>query len=136
MKKLLAAMAGMLVVTACAAEQSGPPKLTAKQAERIEKELAGLVPGEPVSCVSRTGRNELHAISDQVLIYRVSSNLIYRNDLQGRCSGIDRGDALVMRTITNQMCRGDIAQSMDLIAGVTSGSCSLGSFVPYRKPKS
>jgi hypothetical protein len=77
----------------------------------------------------------LRVLGDNVLVYRASRNLVYRNDLEGRCNGLSRGDVLVLtRTISSQYCRGDMAHVVDLQSGVMTGVCSLGRFVPYRTP--
>ncbi len=111
-----------------------PPRLTERQAARLEAALAGKVPGEPVSCIPRHPQASLTAISGSVLLYRVSGRLIYRNDLIGSCPGLARGDTLVVRPWGSQYCRGDIARSADLTIGMTTGACALGSFTPYRTP--
>ena len=126
----------LLLLTGCATTDSPPPKLTEKQMERLQKELAGKEPGEKVACVTRLRSfDSLQAISDEVLLYRQSSKLIYKNELIGRCSGISRGDTLVLRTFGSQYCRGDMAYAVDLVTGMQRGACALGDFIPYRTPK-
>jgi len=122
-----------LLLAACAGGNE-PPRLTEKQAARLEAALQGKVAGEPVSCVNRYPAASLTAISDSVLLYRVSGRLVYRNDLIGSCSGLSRGDTLVVRTYGTQYCRGDMARSADLVTGSITGGCALGSFTPYRAP--
>jgi hypothetical protein len=124
-----------LLLTACAATDSRPEPLTAKQAGKLDKALAGLTPGEPVDCISRFPSSNLTVVSDSVLLYRVSSRLIYRNDLIGSCSGLARGDTLITKSWGAQLCRGDLARSADLTIGIPTGSCAIGSFTPYRKAK-
>lgn len=122
-----------LLLAACAGGDR-PARLTEKQAVALERALAGKVAGEPVSCVVRRPGASLAAISDGVLLYRVSSQLVYRNDLIGSCSGLGRGDTLVVQTSGSQYCRGDIARSADLFSGMVTGGCALGSFTPFRAP--
>lgn len=122
-----------LMLTACAGSYQ-PPQLTEKQAAKLEAALAGKTPGEKVSCVPRQPSSNLTAISGNVLLYRVNSRLIYRNDLIGSCAGLSRGDTLIVRTYGAQYCRGDMASSADLVAGMVTGSCALGDFTPYRAP--
>lgn len=109
-----------------------PPRLTDKQTSELERALAGKVAGEKVSCVYRDRQTNLTAISNNVLLYRVSRNLVYRNDLIGSCSGLERGDTLIIRTYGSQYCRGDMATSANLVSGIMTGSCALGDFTPYR----
>ncbi|WP_176597061.1 MULTISPECIES: hypothetical protein [Sphingobium] len=111
-----------------------PPKLTEKQTGELERALAGKVPGEKTSCVNRVSQANLTAISNSVLLYRVSGRLVYRNDLIGSCSGLSRGDTLIIKTWGSQYCRGDMATSADLTTGMVTGNCALGDFTPYRSP--
>ena len=62
-------------------------------------------------------------------------NLIYRNDTIGSCRGVGRGEALIIRQTSSQMCAGDIARTADLVAGFETGSCALGPFIPYRRTR-
>lgn len=100
----------------------------------IDKALAGLVPGKPQDCLyqDRTGYQTLR-FGDTIL-YKKSRREIYRVDTGGGCFGLDRGDAIITKTTTNQLCRGDIVQTVDLVAHIQSGSCSFGDFVPYKRP--
>lgn len=136
MKTVAIAALMATALAGCAhAREEAPPKLTAKQAERLDKALKGKVAGKPEACVSMIpGGSRLETISDDVLIYTVNRNLVYRNDLSGTCNGISRGDTLVLKPTGSQYCRGDIAHVADLSIGMRSGSCALGDFVPYRTP--
>lgn len=122
-----------LMLAACSGSYE-PPKLTERQASELERALAGKVAGEKVSCIRREPQANLTAISGNVLLYRVSRRLIYRNDLIGNCSGLSRGDTLVVQTFGSQYCRGDMARSADLVSGMVTGACALGDFTPYRAP--
>lgn len=111
-----------------------PAPLSEKQAAKLEKALEGRVPGEKVNCISQFTRANMTVISDNVLLYRAGS-VIYRNDLIGSCAGLTRGDTLITRSFGSQLCRGDIARTANLQAGFQTGSCALGDFTPYRKPR-
>ena len=123
-----------LLLGACSGNYE-PPKLTEKQTSELERALAGKVAGEKVSCVSRQSQANLTAISSSVLLYRVNGRLVYRNDLIGSCSGLSRGDTLIIKTWGTQYCRGDMATSADLTTGMVTGNCALGDFTPYRAPR-
>ncbi|KKW93684.1 hypothetical protein [Sphingobium chungbukense] len=122
-----------LLLAGCSGSQE-PPKLTEKQTSELERALAGKVPGEKTSCVNRVPQANLTAISNSVLLYRVSGRLVYRNDLIGSCAGLARGDTLIIKTWGSQYCRGDLATSADLMTGMVTGNCALGDFTPYRSP--
>ncbi|MEJ7935865.1 hypothetical protein WG907_16625 [Sphingobium sp. AN558] len=123
-----------LLLAGCAGAYQ-PEPLTQKQAAKLEKALAGLTPGDKVSCINRSASSSLTVISGNVLLYRSSGRLIYRNDLIGSCSGLNRGDTLITQSSGLQLCRGDMARSADLTVGIPTGACALGDFTPYRKPR-
>ncbi len=133
MRALMMTMAGSLMLAGCSGSYT-PAPLTPRQMTELDKALEGKTPGEKVSCISQMPRTDMRVISESVILYRVSKNLVYRNDLIGRCPGLTRGDALVVRTFGSQYCRGDIAQSANLTIGTLTGSCALGDFTPYRTP--
>ncbi|MGE4322753.1 MAG: hypothetical protein AB7E60_06935 [Sphingobium sp.] len=121
-----------LMAGACAGTYE-PRPLTDKQALMLEKAIAGMTPGEKVSCIPRSPSTNMTVISGNVLLYRANSRLIYRNDLIGSCNGLERGDTMIVRSYTAQQCRGDMITSADLPGGMVTGSCALGDFTPYRK---
>ncbi len=127
------ALIAPLMLAACAGSYE-PPQLSEKQAAELEKALAGKVAGEKTSCIDMRPQSSFRAISGNVVLYRVNGKLIYRNDLLGSCPGLTRGDAMIIRPFGSQYCRGDIATSADLVAGMVTGSCALGDFTPYRTP--
>lgn len=121
----------LVTLAACANTPEPKAKLDPKEAEALAHALDGKVPGKPVACVSAMRGSDLRAIGDHTLIYRFSSKLVYRNDLEGTCHGLSWGDTLVMRVTGSQYCRGDIAHVVDLPSGMMTGSCALGDFIPY-----
>lgn len=100
---------------------------------KLEAALAGLVPGKPVQCMGNLPTRNMQAYGP-TLLYRVSGQLIYRNDTAGGCERAGADDILVTRSPTGQLCSGDIGQTFDRGSRFPTGSCSLGAFVPYRRP--
>jgi hypothetical protein len=130
--KALAALA-LIGLTGCTMADSRPARLTDSQSKELAKALEGKTAGTPVNCVRRQlGTAGLHAVSDELLIYRVNRNLVYRNNLNGSCVGISRGNAMVLKPTNDQYCRNDIVGSVDFTTGMRGPSCALGDFVPYR----
>jgi hypothetical protein len=74
------------------------------------------------------------AIDDNTIAFRQGSR-VYVNHPSGGCSRLNDGFALVTRTPSTRLCRGDIAQVVDMHNGFTVGSCTLGDFVPYASPR-
>jgi len=122
------------MLAGCAAGADAPPGTTnPKQLAEIADALKGLTPGEPVTCIDQTRVRDVKKFEGTIL-YQYSSREIYRNDVNGGCQGLRYGDIIVSRTTTNQLCRGDIIHTVSPGApGFPSGSCSLGSFVPYTR---
>ncbi len=96
-------MAGAPLVASCAPAGSGEPgaaALTPKQAERLDKQLAGKIPGEPVKCLPSYRSTDTIRVSDSILLYRSGRNIVYRNDLKSSCPGLARdSDIMVVRPI-------------------------------------
>ncbi len=142
MAKLNAIVVALLVaaplLASCAPAGSGEPgaaALTPKQAERLDKQLAGKVPGAPMSCLPNYRSNSTIRISDSILLYRASGNLVYRNDLKGSCPGLARdSDIMVVRQFGTSTCEGDFFHLVDRSSGIRGPTCVFGEFVPYRKP--
>ncbi len=109
--------------------------LKPNQLEKLDKQLAGKVAGEPVNCIPLRLADNTIRVSDDIILYRVSKRLVYRNDLANSCAGLARDDdIIVVRTYGSQLCDTDILELVDRATGSPSGFCSLGQFTPYRTP--
>jgi len=129
--------AAMLLVaasaSACAASAMTEPR-TAKAEQALQRELVGKVAGAPVSCLPGFRAGDMTIVDDNTILFRDGRNKVYRNDPPGGCSPMGgSGYALVTRSISSQMCRGDIVHVTDLSSGTVAGSCALGDFVPYQR---
>ncbi|MGK2909613.1 MAG: DUF6491 family protein [Sphingobium sp.] len=121
----------LLAFTTAATAKSAPP-LKPREAQKLEKALAGKAAGEPVNCVQRNMLNDLQTVGDGILLYRVGPKLTYRNDLGGQCHGLSFDSIPVFQTFGGSYCKGDFVRIVDRISGTLRGSCILGPFVPYR----
>lgn len=133
---IFAATASLLA--GCAPAGSGEPgaaALTPRQAERLEKQLAGKLPGNPEKCLPSYRTNETIRVSDNILLYRASGKLVYRNDLRSSCPGLARdSDIMVVRQFGSSTCAGDFFHLVDRSSGIRGPTCVFGEFIPYRKP--
>lgn len=138
-------LAGTAVLTAAAmlaagcapagTAEPGAAALTPKQAATLDKQLAGKVPGPPEKCLPSYRTNETIRVSDNILLYRASRNLVYRNDLKSSCPGLARdSDIMVVRQFGSSTCSGDFFHLVDRSSGIRGPTCVFGEFVPYRKP--
>lgn len=115
--------------------EPGAAALTPQQTQRLDKQLAGKVAGEPVRCLPSYRTNETIRISDEILLYRSGGNLVYRNNLKGSCPGLARdSDIMVIRQFGSATCEGDFFHLVDRTSGIRGPTCVFGEFVPYRKP--
>lgn len=127
----------IVLAGASAALSADSKEYQAREAARdqvqLDKQLAGLVPGKPQSCIDTFRYRDSTRVGDKIL-YKNGRNDVMVNDTGGGCFGLRRGDAIITRTYGSQVCRGDIVRTADLLTNTPSGSCSFGDFVPYRKP--
>ena len=128
-----------LALAACAEtpkqEAAGAAEADRTRAD-IDRELAGRVPGPAKSCLQSWERDQVKAFGD-TLVYRGRSG---RNATRfvtqtTGCRGVGEDNILITRTPTTQLCRGDIATTVDRTSQFQTGGCSFGDFVPYSRPK-
>ena len=119
------------VLAACAT--APPPPTGVRAAARLNQELGGLAPGQPVSCLPHYRADQMTVIDENTILFREAPSRIWRNEVQGVCNGLASGHTLVFRHTGGSLCRGEIGEVTDLRTGVSFGSCSLGDFVPYTR---
>ena len=133
MRFLIIAAALALSGSAAIAGNSYDADREARDAAKLDKALAGLTPGKPVSCISMGTRSYTTQTIGRTILYKDSRRLVYRNDTSGGCEGTAGRDSLVSQNYGTQLCRGQYVRAVDLRIGYESGSCALGDFVPYRR---
>ena len=102
-------------------------------AQRLQKQLAGLVPGQPTNCVSRFPSDQSETYDGAVLYH--SGSTTYVNRFGGSCHLRPDFDVLVTSTPTTQLCRGDTAQVIDSASHIQHDVCIYGDFETYTRPK-
>ncbi len=95
--------------------------------------LAGRSEGPAVSCINQRGLRGNRSLGEGVILFEGRGDTLYVNRPAAGCPVLDFGRALVTRTTSTQLCRGDIATVVDPISGFSHGSCALGDFTPYRR---
>jgi hypothetical protein len=128
----------LLALAACAATPADQRRAADAEAVRQQKlanEFAGLVPGEPVSCLPLSPAQQYRTeVYGSTIVYVASRTLKYRNETGGGCGGVGhRDDILITNSPTGRLCRGDLARTVDRASRIETGGCALGEFTPYRK---
>ena len=126
----------LIAFTLAACSTAPEPVQRSERAEaRLQQELAGLaVAGPAESCIPNYRADQMVVVDDSTILFRDGPTRVWRNEVQGSCSGLGMGHTLVLRSSGGSLCRGEIGQTVDLNSGVTMGSCVLGDFVPYARP--
>ena len=126
--------AGLLLCGTVSASSASRDARYAKEDARLEKALAGKVAGKAVSCIRLRNAQGTESFDNDkgTILFTVSRKLVYRTDTHGSCRYIGNTNALITHSFSGgELCRGDIATSTDLTAGVSTGSCAMNDFVPY-----
>ncbi|GAC1579610.1 MAG: hypothetical protein NVS3B5_12840 [Sphingomicrobium sp.] len=121
----------------CASTVEQPYQRTARQENDLGRALAGKVAGRPVDCLQSFRSGDMQVIDDNTILFRDGSRTYVQSPIGG-CAPLGSGHyTLVTRSFGGSgLCRGDIARVVDLTGGgMTVGSCSLNSFVPFERPR-
>jgi hypothetical protein len=127
--------AGGLPLLACASTP-GQATHSPKAQKELAQALSGRTAGPAVDCIYNYPANKMQVIDQWTVLFR-NGGTIYVQNPRGGCPGLGfPGYTLVTRSVgANRLCSGDIARLADLSTGTGGGSCVLGQFVPYTKPK-
>lgn len=124
---------GDLEADVTAAPEDEAPAPT-KGEQRLAKLLEGRVAGEPVRCISAFRNVQMQAIDGTAYVYG-SGNQIWVQRTRNPAD-IDSNDILVNdRREASQLCRLDIASTIDRNTGFFTGAVFFEDFVPYTRVK-
>lgn len=136
-----------VALTACAAgrQSAAAEPLTPDQLALLDRHIGGKVAGDAVACIDPVASDKIVRVSESVVLYRASDELVYKNDLRGSCTGLLRSTNLVsglMRSANfyrdssngGGACGGDAVRVADRETGLSGSRCTLGEFTPYRAP--
>jgi hypothetical protein len=125
--------AALTLVLACAANAALPQRAADRgDTAKVAKKLAGMTPGQAQDCLPRDRFHDTQGYSETILFVG-GPKKVWRSDLTGACPGLSRGDLPIITSTSGRMCRGDRVQTRARVGGMMTGSCVLGSFVPYSK---
>ncbi len=83
--------------------------------------------GETETCMRLSMLRDSDPLDDYAILFEARGGAIYLNELQGRCTGLERERRFGYKTPQAQICEGDIITVTDSF-GNFRGSCSLGAF--------
>jgi len=96
--------------------------------DRAEEKLAGYEKtGDSVNCLRLSMVRDSAPLNDYQILFEVRGGAMFLNDLNGRCTGLERERRFSYTTPQAQICEGDIISVTDNF-GTFRGSCSLGEF--------
>lgn len=132
MRVILCLLAGASL-TSCAALPSAPR--AERDAMRLQEATEGRVAGQAASCLPHYRSGDMTILDNGTLLFR-DGRTTWVNQLREGCAGAGWGHyALVTRTYGGVgLCGGDIVELVDLSSGSFAGACTVGDFVPYRRP--
>jgi hypothetical protein len=129
----LAAIA-LAAAPAAFAEERGDdaaPAMT-KGEERLATMLEGRVAGEPQSCIRNFPHQRLTVIENTAYVYGRGRTIYVQRTRNPE--HIDRDDALVTRQFNgSQLCRLDVATTIDPLIGQFTGAVFFEDFIPYTR---
>lgn len=127
-----AVLAGLCLLTLPAGATGDDTALSADRQAVLDRQLGSLVRTGEEMCINRRRISEVHVISDNRILFRVSRSLIYDQQLMVGCPGMARSPYLPVPTHTNgsQLCAGDTIEVPDS----RGASCTLSSFSVWQRP--
>lgn len=120
---------------ACSTNMGPPEQRTARQEDQLRRALAGKVAQAPVDCLPTYRSADMEVVDNYTILFRDGANRVFVQSPRGGCAPLGSGHYTLVTNLHNgQLCRGDISRVVDLPAGMTVGSCSMDSFIPYVTP--
>jgi len=104
-----------------------------ERTERVNKAAAETLAkyeptGEKERCISTSRIDQMTAVDEKTLLFRLGVNDYYVNKVRGRCNGATFSSNRFQYKVTgSQLCSIDIIDVVDT-SGFTTGACSLGEF--------
>jgi hypothetical protein len=138
MRSLVPLIIVATVLAGCTAPSPRAQAMAQAQAQtKLNKLLAGKVPGRPQSCLAPYRQNDMIVVDDYTIAFRDGTDRVWINKPRGGCNLLSAGPyALVTRSVGGMgLCRGDIGRVVDTMSGTQVGSCVMSDFIPYQSPR-
>jgi hypothetical protein len=102
--------------------------------DALSRALAGRTAGAPVECIDQHLADGPQVIDPQTLIYRQGRGRLWVNTLPEACTGLRFNAVPIVQIFGGRMCRND--QFTPVAPGaIPGGTCRLGKFTPWDRPK-
>jgi hypothetical protein len=123
-----------LAAFAAACVPAEPVELSADEQGELAEALRGRTAEATVACIDQRTAGGNRSIGEGVILFGDrGDSVIHVNRPAAGCPVADDSRALVVRTTSTRLCRGDIVSVVDMQSGFSHGSCALGDFTPYRR---
>ena len=106
-----------------------------KGEKRLAKMLEGRVKGEPQNCIRSLPTQQTRTIDKTAYVYGRGKTIYVQRTT--RPEQIDDREALVTRRFGGtQLCRQDVARTIDPVTGIFAGAVLFDDFIPYTRVES
>lgn len=138
---IASALALVMALPATAQSDDAPDVETQAEAapltkgqKRLAKLLEGRVAGEPLRCIRSLPQQRMQTIEGTAYVYGSGSTIyVQRTNAPDQ---IDDNDVLVINRFNpTELCRVNIATTIDPVTGIFTGTVFFDDFVPYKRVK-
>ena len=134
--KHIIALAALTFTAGCAVSADADAETMAEDQATLSAELSNYrSAGPPMSCVSLRNLRGNRSAGEGAIIFDGLSGRKWVNRPPAGCPELRAGRALKLQVSGGRLCRGDIVSVYDPLTNVSSGSCGLGDFEPYRRQR-
>jgi hypothetical protein len=100
----------------------------------LDRQLAGLVRGKPVNCISLSQIDGSNIADGTAIVYRGLGGTLWVNRPRG-AEMLREDDVLVQFVYGSQLCKLDQIKLLDRSSRMERGFIGLGEFVPYTRSR-
>jgi hypothetical protein len=124
---------GAVALMSCTASADNRPGPQSRADKELSAALNGRTAGKPQDCIDNIGLEGPQVIDGHTLLYRAGGQVVWRNDLDGNCPGLDSMATIVIVLHGSQICQHDMFHTINSGSSIPGPTCAMGKFTPYRK---
>ena len=110
----------------------GPASAREPEEDKLARALKGLAAGKPVDCLTLRKVRSSRIIDGTAILFE-ASGILYVNRPVSGAESLSASLAMLTKTATSEICRGEAVQLFDAASQTSRGLAFLGQFVPYKK---